>query len=150
VIRTTVALALVLLTSACNATRPRRGEEGAPKAVVLAAPDGKERAETIARALNTSLGYDVLLKVTTIRRARSSVAVYGLKDAPERLEEIVALLRDLGIDTGTGPGSTEVLPFPQHATGGNAVVVGLGADAAPAAPGDTSQSFDASSPATSR
>ncbi len=121
-----LALALVLSTAACNTTRPRRGEEGAPKAVVLCAPDGKERAETIARALNTSHGYDVLLKVTTIRRAKSSVAVYGLKDAPERLEEVAGLLSDLGIGTATGPGSIEVLPFPQHATGGNAVVFWLG------------------------
>lgn len=155
-IRALAVLALVPLAAACNTARPPRGEEGAPKAVVLCGEGAKERAETIARALNSSLDYDVLLKVTTIRRAKSSVAIYGLRDRPERLDELTELLHDLAIGAGTGPGEIELLPFQQHATGGNALVFWLGdGEAQPAAAdggtsGSPDQSRDASSPATSR
>jgi len=68
-------------------------------------------------------------------RDRSTAAVYGAHDFPDRAEDVARILHDeLGL-------TIDVLPFQQHATGGNAVVVWLGND---------DQSRVASSPATSR
>jgi len=121
------AAALVLAAAGATAlagcgTRPVRGEEGAPKAVVLGAPDQDAATQSVARALNER-GYDVLRKSTTIVRARSSMAVYDAHDHPERVDELTRLLHeDLAFPI-------DVLPFQQHATGGNAVVIWLGPDA---------------------
>jgi len=118
------ALCALLLLAACG-SRPRRGEEAAPKAVVLSTTDRAQDSETVARVLHEN-GYEVLRKSTTIERARSTAAVYAVLENPERVDEIARLLADAGV-------AAEVLPFPSHATGGNMVVVWLGHDA-PATP----------------
>jgi predicted CoA-binding protein len=118
------ALCALLLLAACG-SRPPRGEEAAPKAVVLSTADRAHDSEVVARALHES-GYDVLRKSTTIARARSTAAVYAVLEHPERVDEVTQLLADAGV-------AAEVLPFPSHATGGNMVVVWLGQDA-PATP----------------
>jgi hypothetical protein len=118
-----VALLLAGAASACRG-RPLPGEEGAPRAVVLACTARDVDAETLARSL-ADRGYDVVRKSTPIERRRSSAAVYDVRRRPERVTEIADLLREAGL------ADVEVLPFQQHATGGNAVVVWLGG--APAA-----------------
>ena len=113
--------ALPLALAACG-SRPVRGEEGAPKAVVLAAPYQDEISIKIAQALNLR-GYDVLRKSTSIRRAQSSLAIYDVRNHPERVEDMKLLFHtELSFPI-------DVMPFYQHATGGNAVVVWLGPDA---------------------
>src|SRR5205823_4545008 len=116
-------------------SRPPRGEEGPPKAVVLSTAARAADSDMLARALHED-GYDVLRKSTTIERPRSSAAVYDVIDDPERPDRVRRLLADVGL-------LAEVLPFPYHQSGGNMVVVWLGADAPP------KQAYDASSPATS-
>ena len=112
-----------VLCAGCG-SRPIRGEEGAPRAVVLCGTGQDEVSGSIARALNER-GYDVLRKSTTLARSRSSMAVYDVRNHPERVDELTRLLHDdLGLPI-------EVLPFPRHATGGNAVVIWLGPDARP-------------------
>jgi hypothetical protein len=129
-------LAAILPVLAACGSRPMRGEEGAPRAVVLSTAAADAESQRIARAFNDH-GYSVLRKSTTIVRDRSTAAVYGIHDFPDRVDEVAKILHDeLGL-------AIDVLPFQQHATGGNAVVVWLGTD-------DGGQSRDASSPATSR
>ena len=131
--RPIVLLAVLPLLAACG-TRPLRGEAGPPRAVVLSLASADAESERIARALNDH-GFDVVRKSTTIVRDRSTAAVYGAHDFPDRVESVTQILHDeLGL-------AIDVLPFQQHATGGNAVVVWLGTD---------DQSRVASSPATSR
>jgi hypothetical protein len=118
-----IALVAFALALAACGSRPTRGEAGAPKAVVLSSTAKAAESERIAVALHER-GYDVIRKSTTIVRDRSSAAVYGAHDTPERVDEITELLHDdLGLPI-------EILPFQQHATGGNFVVVWLGEDAA--------------------
>jgi hypothetical protein len=116
-----LALALLLLLAAGCGSRPRRGEEAAPRAVVLSTVERDRDSEAVARALHED-GYDVLRKSTTIVRERSSAAVYAVLEDPERVERVAELLAEAGVQA-------EVLPFPAHATGGNMVVVWLGRDA---------------------
>jgi len=102
--------------------RPVRGEEGAPKAVILCAADQDQISDEIARALNAK-GYDVLRKSTPLQRSHSSMAIYDMRSHPERLDDLTrTVTKDLALQL-------EVLPFQQHATGGNAVVIWLGPDA---------------------
>jgi hypothetical protein len=120
------ALVTLLVLAGCM-SRPRRGEEAAPKAIVLSTVERAHDSEVVARALHEE-GFDVLRKSTTIERARSSAAVYAVLENPDRVDKITRLLADAGV-------AAEVLPFPAHATGGNMVVVWLGKDA-PAAPAE--------------
>lgn len=116
------AFPLVILAAlaACGG-RPLRGEEGAPKAVVLSTAGQDAVSQRIARALNDE-GYDVVRKSTPIVRPRSTMSVYDARKQPERIVELTRLMRqELGVEI-------EVLPFQQHATGGNAVVIWLGED----------------------
>lgn len=118
-----LAAAAVLALGLCAGcgSRPIRGEEGPPRAVVLAGAEQDAVSDRIARALNER-GYDVLRKSTSIARAHSSMAIYDVRNHPERVDELTGLLHeDLGFPI-------EVLPFPRHATGGNAVVIWLGPD----------------------
>jgi hypothetical protein len=121
--RAAIAVLLLFSTAACG-SRPRPGEEGAPRAVVLSLAEQDELSAKVARALNGH-GYEVVRRSTTIRRERSSASVYGVRVYPERPGEVERILRD---EAGL---TIEVLPFQQHATGGNAVVVWLGSDASP-------------------
>jgi hypothetical protein len=107
--------------SARCGSRPHRGEEAAPRAVVLSTAARSGESENLARALHED-GFDVLRKSTTIVRPRSSAAVYAVLDDPERVERVTRILADAGV-------AAEVLPFPAHAAGGNIVVVWLGEDA---------------------
>ena len=75
-------------------------------------------ARAHALALNEQ-GYDVVTKSTPLPRERSSMAIYDVHGRPERVTDIPAILTDAGIEP------PEVLPFQQHATGGNAVVIWL-------------------------
>ena len=102
-------------------TRPFRGEEGAPRAVILSLAAQDRESETLARALHER-GYDVLRKSTTIARPTSSAAVYAVLEHEDRVDEVARLLAEAGV-------AAEVLPFPYHAAGGNMVVVWLGEDA---------------------
>ena len=115
-----IAVVALLVAAGCG-SRPNRGEEAAPRAVVLSTADRARGSEAVARALHDD-GYDVLRKSTTIARERSSAAVYAVLEAPERVEQVKRLLTEAGVDA-------EILPFPHHATGGNMVVVWLGRDA---------------------
>jgi hypothetical protein len=115
--------AATLLLAGCS-SRPFRGEEGAPRAVVFSLPAQDRQSEILARALH-DLGYDVLRKSTPIVRPKTSVAVYDVKGRPERVREVSKLVEDLGMRP-----DEVVLPFQQHATGGNIVVAWLGEDAA--------------------
>lgn len=119
------AAVLLLLTAAACGSRPLPGEDGPPRAVVLSLADQDALSATVARALNGH-GYEVIRRSTTIRRERSSASVYGVRANPDRPGEVERILRE---EAGV---TIEVLPFQQHATGGNAVVVWLGADAKPA------------------
>lgn len=119
--RRAATAALLVLAAACG-SRPKPGEEGAPRAVVLSLAEQDGLSGAVARALNDH-GYEVIRRSTTIRRERSSASVYGVRLYPERPGEVERILRD---EAGL---TIEVLPFQQHATGGNAVVVWLGADA---------------------
>lgn len=112
-------LALALALGACRTTRPIRGEEGPLRAVVFCPPELREAGEAIARALEKR-DFTATCKVTPLPRDRSAFAVYGLHDHPDRLDEMKRFADDLG-------GDVEFLPFQQHATGGNAVVVWLAA-----------------------
>jgi hypothetical protein len=115
-----LSLVLPLLAAGCI-TRPMRGEEGAPRAVVLSRAEQDSVSSRLAQALHDR-GYDVTRKSTTLRRAKSSMAIYDIRHHPERVDALARLVRDdLALPI-------EVLPFPQHATGGNAVVVWLGDD----------------------
>ena len=122
--RAAITAGLLLTLAACG-SRPRPGEEGAPRAVVLSLAEQNDLSATVAHALNDH-GYDVVRRSTTIRRERSSASVYGVRTYPERPGEVERILRE---EAGL---AVEVLPFQQHATGGNAVVVWLGSDAKPA------------------
>ena len=51
--------------------------------------------EALAKLLRLTV--DVLRKSTTIARARSSAAVYDVHGQPERIDEITAVLRDVGM-----------------------------------------------------
>ena len=137
-------LTLVLLVPALAAcgTRPYRGEEGAPKAVVLCPPELRDAGQAVARGLQKS-DYDVVLKVTAIPRERSALAVYGIHDNPDRLGAMKRFADDLGADV-------EFLPFQQHATGGNTVVIWLAPATTSATDANLPQSREAISPATSR
>jgi len=114
------AVCALLLAAGCG-SRPHRGEEAAPKAVVLSTAARSGESENLARALHED-GFDVMRKSTTIARPRSSAAVYAVLDDPERVERVTRILADAGV-------AAEVLPFPGHAAGGNIVVVWLGEDA---------------------
>jgi hypothetical protein len=118
--RPIVLVAVLPLLAACG-TRPLRGEAGAPRAVVLSTAAADAESDRIARALNDH-GFDVVRKSTTIVRERSSAAVYAVRDNPDRVDDVTKILHDeLGLPI-------DVLPFQQHATGGNAVVVWLGTE----------------------
>jgi len=118
--RAIVLCAVLPLLAACG-TRPIRGEEGSPRAVVLSTAAADADSERIARALNDH-GFAVVRKSTTIVRERSTAAVYGVRDFPDRVDNVARILHDeLGL-------AIDVLPFQQHATGGNAVVVWLGTE----------------------
>lgn len=119
--RAALVLAALPFLAACG-TRPLRGEAGAPRAVVLSTAAADAKSARIAHALYDH-GFDVVRKSTTLVRDRSTAAVYGAHDAPDRVLDVTRILHDeLGL-------AIDVLPFQQHATGGNAVVVWLGADA---------------------
>ena len=114
--------AIVPALAACG-TRPPRAQEGERRAVVLYPLELSDAGHAVARALE-KVDYDVILKSTPIPRERSSVAVYGIRDNPSRVDEMKRLADDLGE-------GVEFLPFQQRATGGNAVVVWLGSGRAP-------------------
>ena len=122
-LRSPCVLAAVLFVAAGCGSRPLRGEEGAPRAVILSTASGDAQSAALTKALHDR-GYDVLRKSTTIPRDKTSAAVYGVREHPERIDEVAGVMKDVGL------GFAEVLPFAQHATGGNIVVVWLGADAA--------------------
>jgi|SRR6187455_2268044 len=118
--RSILLCAALPLLAACG-TRPIRGEEGSPRAVVLSTAAANAESERIARALNDH-GFEVVRKSTTIVRERSTAAVYAARENPERVADVAQILHDeLGL-------AIDVLPFQQHATGGNAVVVWLGTE----------------------
>jgi hypothetical protein len=118
----TITVVLFALVAAGCGSRPFPGDEGPPRAVVLSLAEQDDLSAKVSRALNGH-GYEVLRRSTTIRRERSSAAVYGVRSFPERPGEVERILRD---EAGL---AIEVLPFQQRASGGNAVVVWLGADA---------------------
>ena len=122
--RPALSLTLLVVLAACG-SRPRPGEAGVPKAVVLSRTTRAADSETVARLLHDR-GYDVLRKSTTIARPTSSAAVYAVLEHPDRVDEVTRLLAEAGV-------TAEVLPFPYHASGGNMIVVWLGEDAPDAA-----------------
>jgi hypothetical protein len=120
-LRTLGLLALAAAAAGCG-SRPPQAERGPARAVVLSTAAADAQSERIARALNEH-GYEVVRKSTTIVREKSAAAVYAVHDHPDRPDEVARILHDeLGL-------TIEVLPFQQHATGGNAVVVWLGREA---------------------
>jgi hypothetical protein len=90
-------------------------------AVVFSLPSQDAASRVLAEALHAR-GYDVLRKSTDIPRARTSIAVYDVRRHMERVRDMAGLMDELGWPRDA------VLPFQQHATGGNAVVAWLGAD----------------------
>lgn len=124
--RAAIAALLLALAAAACGTRPPPGEDGPPRAVVLSLAEQNEISAKVAHALNDH-GYEVVRRSTTIRREKSAASVYGVRTYPDRPGEVERILRD---EAGL---TIDVLPFQQRATGGNAVVVWLGADTTPAA-----------------
>jgi hypothetical protein len=113
---------LLVVVVGCG-SRPLRGEEGNPRAVILSTASLDAQSAALMSALSER-GYDVSRKSTTIVRDKTSAAVYDVRKHPERVDEVSGVLKEVGL------GFAEVLPFMQHATGGNIVVVWLGTDAA--------------------
>ncbi len=116
-----ILLPALLVVAGCG-TRPFPGEAGAPKAVVIYAPSRAKDAHLAADLLHDA-GYDVVARSTKLPRSRSSLAVYGVHERPERVDAVTHALADGGFAL------PEVLPFQQHATGGNVAVLWLADDA---------------------
>jgi hypothetical protein len=128
-------LALLPLAAAAAvlpACRTRRDTGEPPRAVVIFEPSRRADAET-ARTLLRDEGWRVWLEPSgPVRRARSSLALYGLarRDAPApEAEEILAPLgpiADPGPEVEDGvPVAIERLAFPQPGPAGTAAVLWL-------------------------